>query len=565
MRAILYYGFFKIDFLHSRVVIAALLPFAAVVALLLSGLTSNTDDSKSIAVSHRWRIWLWSLCALLGVAAIHYGLRGWEANLDIPDRRLAFRHLNLSRAVFLRTLALSALVVAAIAVLRLQRTKAPLRALISASIGAAIALECFFYASERLLGEHTRTYPMAFRGGNYFSAPVGVMNPPARECRVRLQHLLENDHYRTVVVANSIQFQPFVAPHLAQFWQLRLLDGYPGLPLRLAELPWPTAVANLRSIAFRSVEDIPWRLLSVLNVRNAIVLTEALYYNVPGRSGTDASCPALSDITVLQNPFPVLPRHFFVADVRPGRKLEPLRPVEQFSARSLAPDVVELSWWAQIRDGDVEIQLRRFGEVEFATVGRFSPLRQTHHVLSGLKPGSRYEFRVRKLDARGGIQFVSEPIVASPSDEHVSLPEKRQSYDQLVRKAFPFDPMKTAIVEGIDAPHSYAARGAVRASYAGDRARFDFDAASEPRFLIVNELFHPRWHAYIDGSERRIEVVNRVMRGIEIPSGVRTLELRFEPFSASRAAIAFVLLGLIFFVAFLVWGSKLNFTRRASQ
>jgi len=51
----------------------------------------------------------------------------------------------------------------------------------------------------------------------------------------------------------------------------------------------------------------------------------------------------------------------------------------------------------------------------------------------------------------------------------------------------------------------------------------------EPRFLVLNELYHPRWRAYAAGREIPVHAVNVVMRGVAVPSDVSEIEFRFVP------------------------------------
>jgi len=65
----------------------------------------------------------------------------------------------------------------------------------------------------------------------------------------------------------------------------------------------------------------------------------------------------------------------------------------------------------------------------------------------------------------------------------------------------------------------------------------------QPRFLVLDELYHPRWHAFADGRELRIYPTNGVMRGIVVPAGVSRIELHFIPFVLTPAARLFLASG----------------------
>jgi hypothetical protein len=545
----LHLAFFKVDFLHSRFTIVALLPLAAAAALLLS----------ASRIPRRLSVWLCALGIAAGIALVHFAILDWESGLAAPERRLAYQRNAISIAVLLRTAVLLGLTCAAIVVLRRTSGTSAYRAMTLASLAAVIVLECALFARDRLMGEHTRTFPRPFAGGNYFSSPAGTFRSPDRDCRKILSDRLQNERYRSVVIAAHDKFSPLTAPHVAQFWDIRLLDGYPSLPVRLAELPWPTGITNLRSIEFRYPEQMPWALLALLNVKNAVILDEALYYNMSA-GAPGARCPSLQGLKVLENPHPVLPRHYFAARAVPAGSSVALRPIENFQAHRLPEGSVELTWWAQTSDGNVQIQARRKGESEFRTIARYSPLGNKHHIFAAPR-ALEHEFRARKL-RRGAAAFETasvEPLRDAAPEEARCRSGREAACTpaaQLYAKAFAADPLKDAMVEGIDVAADYSTAGEIRARYAGDYLSFDFEPSARPRFLVVNELYHPRWRAHVDGREQRILPTNKVMRGIEIPPGASRLELRFQPFVSSAAAWLVLAAAAMGFAAFLLFGHR---------
>ena len=92
---------------------------------------------------------------------------------------------------------------------------------------------------------------------------------------------------------------------------------------------------------------------------------------------------------------------------------------------------------------------------------------------------------------------------------------------------------------------SFATDGTIRTRYEGSRVEVEVDPSREPRFLVLNELYHPRWKAFADGRELRIYPTNVVMRGLVVPPGTTRIELRFVPFFLTPSAGVLFLGGLV--------------------
>jgi hypothetical protein len=127
------------------------------------------------------------------------------------------------------------------------------------------------------------------------------------------------------------------ASHLAELWELRLIQGYPGIGRRFASLPWKGA-ANTRSLYFPAGAQLPWELLALLNVKYAVTVNPALYYNLAGGDPARGAEAGPADLQVAENPLPVAPRQFFTRAVRPASESD----VDQLLPRDpLAESLVE--------------------------------------------------------------------------------------------------------------------------------------------------------------------------------------------------------------------------------
>jgi len=108
---------------------------------------------------------------------------------------------------------------------------------------------------------------------------------------------------------------------------------------------------------------------------------------------------------------------------------------------------------------------------------------------------------------------------------------------------------RATFVGGISESASYTTEGIIRATYAGDAVQIAVSPASKPRFLVVNEMFHPAWKAFGDGRELTVFPVNIVMRGLIVPPNVTHIALTFQPFLGSGWAVIILVVGFMVTIA----------------
>jgi hypothetical protein len=115
------------------------------------------------------------------------------------------------------------------------------------------------------------------------------------------------------------------------------------------------------------------------------------------------------------------------------------------------------------------------------------------------------------------------------------------------------------VAEGLPQAQQFSTEGTPAATFDGDHVVVKVAPSDQPRFLVLNELYHPAWHATVDGQPATIYPTNLVMRGIIVPPGASTVELRFVPFLVSWYGM------LVFAVGFLLAGLAWFGMRRVSR
>ncbi|MEA2597737.1 MAG: hypothetical protein QOF01_4206 [Thermomicrobiales bacterium] len=96
------------------------------------------------------------------------------------------------------------------------------------------------------------------------------------------------------------------------------------------------------------------------------------------------------------------------------------------------------------------------------------------------------------------------------------------------------DPYRTALVEGtpptVAQPEGTANETADVTRYEPETITIATNAAA-PGLLVVSEVYEPGWRAYVDGKRVEILPTHHALRGVPIPAGQHTVELRYEPLS----------------------------------
>ncbi len=338
----------RIDFIHARILVAAMLPLSALAAVYLYHLGGGSHLERPILP--RWpQLAAAALIAGLLVGAsehiadaaagrpIPLGIsEGFTANLTV----LAGPLLRIGFSLFL----FAALVAASLGLAR----RSPWRGRLTAFLAFLIIFQAAAFGAFELHGDQLRSdwrpvqepagetkkperEPLPYRYPGRLLARADEFRGPSEAALSAVDRRLERDDYRTAIVCDLSQIRIYCSPHIANFWRLRLIEGYlSSIPRRLEILPWPDDALNQRSLSFPSFDTLPWPLLSLLNVKYAINVQPALFTNAVRlpQGGSRELRP--EDLEIRESPLPVTPRVFFASSVQslagPEAVLEALFP-----------------------------------------------------------------------------------------------------------------------------------------------------------------------------------------------------------------------------------------------
>ena len=116
-------------------------------------------------------------------------------------------------------------------------------------------------------------------------------------------------------------------------------------------------------------------------------------------------------------------------------------------------------------------------------------------------------------------------------------------------RAVDFQPDREAIVEGFPAlpPNPPTTSGTVQVVHYGMNDVSLRVVTRDPQYLATSEVHYPGWKAFVDGQQQPLYYTNVAFRGLPIPAGEHTVEMRFTPAS-------FWWPGAVSLAAWLLWG-----------
>jgi hypothetical protein len=312
----------NLSFQHSRIGVSAILPVGLLSALYLRRRVRQT-----------FSVWTWAaVVAASGVviAATVYDYEAWRGPilkfLGQPDQSFivctgCIYVLDVGQFLAVDVIRFSLLAVLFVGLMISRRWLAADAVRTILIVG--ISFQAIWGASVWFSGPDTRDYGIPYEGNNLVLAPPGDFTHPTVGEIHQLKAQLDNDNYRSITICPPEVILVDCSNPIGVEWDLRLLDGYlSGVPRRLASLPWARDQASLHQIRFDSAATLPWRLLSLLNVRAAVVVTPALY--------TNAGAQLPSDLQIARNPGYVYPRAYFARTIESVSEADDIALTREF-------------------------------------------------------------------------------------------------------------------------------------------------------------------------------------------------------------------------------------------
>jgi hypothetical protein len=162
--------------------------------------------------------------------------------------------------------------------------------------------------------------------------------------------------------------------------------------------------------------------------------------------------------------------------------------------------------------------------------------------------------RITGLPDPVSFNLVSSPARVTPRAFFSAAVEPVASAHDAVTRLFRpegiVDPTVTSFVEGVGEAKRFESAGNIDLRGQNDLLDLTFPASPAERFLVLNDLYYPGWHAEADGRELPIFATNAVMRGVLVPAGADHVRFRYVTYLRTPQAWGFrlsavmVMLGL---------------------
>jgi len=310
---VVWQAFGKIDFIHSRIFLIAIISEVMLVALAIDAMQDMAESTCDVPRQGAAR--RWGMPFMLGIG-VSLGIEWWVSRLPMSGMSLS-SETTLQNGALVRIIFAAVSLFLAWAALRWRwRPRFLQKQDIPVLLSGLIVAQAVVYAVLSVWGPDRWAYPTVFKAPTNVMAAATEFRTPSEEAKRAVRETLESDRYRVAIVCRPEVTSIFCASQVSNFWGLRSIDGYvSSLPRRLAVMPWGSAL-SLRAIAHVSADQLNWPLLGLLNVKYALPLVPGLMTNdvIASDGGHRELQP--KDLIAVANPLPVAERVFFVKSVR---------------------------------------------------------------------------------------------------------------------------------------------------------------------------------------------------------------------------------------------------------
>ena len=158
---------------------------------------------------------------------------------------------------------------------------------------------------------------------------------------------------------------------------------------------------------------------------------------------------------------------------------------------------------------------------------------------------------VRTLESGWVVYRDSDALPRVYTVGDVRLVPSIESARDVLRDDSSFDPRKTALLfEGASLPAQLFPGRIERQVFGSESLELDVRAPDGPTLVVVNDHFHERWRATVDGVPTPIARANGLVRAVVVPAGAHLVRMRYDPPWTVPAGAAAAGVGLLLALGF---------------
>ncbi len=146
-------------------------------------------------------------------------------------------------------------------------------------------------------------------------------------------------------------------------------------------------------------------------------------------------------------------------------------------------------------------------------------------------------------NANGSAWFVSKVRVVNNADEEMKALNKLKTKEEATFQKLPLVKRNYNFKTGKDSTASIKLL-----SYKPNHLVYE-SSNSQEGYGVFSEIYYPYgWYATIDGKDAKIDNVNYVLRGLQIPAGKHKIEFKFQPDVVKRGSVISLICSILMFL-----------------